>query len=187
MRLTHLLLWPLALAMLVMACNEVAETPASVQEQLLAKPASDGSDKVDLRGNNRNFRTHLAGRNEVPPVVTRAQGQAIFHLSPDGLSLSYKLIAANIENITQAHIHLAPAGANGGVVAWLYPSGPPPVPIPGRFDGVLSEGTLTAADLVGSLAGQPLSALIDEMAGGNAYVNVHTTQNPGGEIRGQIH
>jgi hypothetical protein len=135
---------------------------------------------------NRNYRTHLSGGEEVPAVATRAQGQAIFQLSKDGLGLRYKLIVANIENVTMAHIHLAPAGQNGPVVAWLYPSAPPPVLIEGRFSGVLAEGTLTAGSLVGLLAGQDLSALIEEIENGNAYVNVHTTQYPAGEVRGQI-
>jgi hypothetical protein len=135
---------------------------------------------------SRNYRTHLSGGEEVPAVATRAQGQAIFQLSRDGNGLRYKLIVANIENVTMAHIHLAPAGQNGPVVAWLYPSAPPPVLIEGRFSGVLAEGTITAASLIGLLAGQDLSALIEEFENGNAYVNVHTTQHPAGEVRGQI-
>jgi len=135
----------------------------------------------------RNFRAHLEGGQEVPPVATLAQGQVVFQLSKDGTLLRYTLIASNIENILQSHIHLAPAGVNGPVVAWLYPSSPPAVLIPGRFSGVLAEGTITADDLVGPLAGQPLSSLIDAITAGNAYVNVHTSQYPGGEIRGQIH
>ena len=135
---------------------------------------------------NRNFATHLIGDQQNPPVQTLAQGQAIFMLSKDGQTLHYKLIAANIENITQAHIHLGPKGVNGPIVLWLYPSAPPAVLIPGRFDGVLAEGDVTAANLVGLLAGHSLSDLIDEMETGNAYVNIHTTQNPVGEIRGQI-
>ena len=65
------------------------------------------------------------------------------------------------------------------------------------MDGVLAEGTITAADLVGPLAGHPLSDLIDAIQAGNAYVNVHTNDGvaptntgpgdfPGGEIRGQL-
>jgi hypothetical protein len=56
----------------------------------------------------------------------------------------------------------------------------------GRFDGILVEGNITQANLTGPLAGVPLSALIDNMMAGKTYVNVHTTQNPAGEIRGQI-
>ena len=135
---------------------------------------------------DRNFRTNLSGGEEVPPADTRARGQATFQLSHDGTELHYRLIVANIENVTMAHIHLAPAGVNGPVVAWLYPSAPPPELIPGRTDGVLATGTLTADDLVGPLAGQLLADLIDEIRAGNTYVNVHTSQFPPGEIRGQI-
>jgi hypothetical protein len=134
----------------------------------------------------KNFRAHLSGKQEVPPVATQAQGQALFQLAADGLSLRYQLNVANISDISMAHIHMAPVGANGGVVAWLYPSGPPPVPIPGRFQGVLAVGVITAADLVGDLAGQTIADLVAQIEAGNTYVNVHTAANPGGEIRGQI-
>lgn len=131
----------------------------------------------------RNFVAHLSSGNEVPPHDTGAQGQAVFHLSPDGSTLHYKLIVANIDNVMVSHIHLAPAGVNGGVVVFLY-HGPT---LPGRTDGVLAEGDITSADLINALAGHPLSDLIAAMASGDAYVNVHTTAFPGGEIRGQIH
>lgn len=134
----------------------------------------------------QNFRTHLKGGNEVPAVETNAQGQATFQVSADGTSIHYKLIVSNIENVLMSHIHNARAGVNGGVVVWLYPSAPPPQLIEGRFQGVLAEGTITEDDLVGGLAGQSLEDLIEEIEAGNAYVNVHTTQHPGGEIRGQI-
>lgn len=137
-------------------------------------------------GHQSNFVAHLSGDEEVPPVDTRAQGQAKFQLSKDGSELDFKLIVANIENVTQAHIHLGPRGVNGPVVVWLYPSAPPPVLIPGRSDGVLSEGTITADDLVGPLDGASLADLVEAMATGNAYVNVHTSQSPAGEVRGQI-
>jgi hypothetical protein len=133
-----------------------------------------------------NFRANLSGDQEVPPADTRARGQAIFQLSKDGSELSYKLILGNIENVTMAHIHLAPVEVNGPVVVWLYPSAPPPQLIPGRFNGVIAEGVITDASLVGPLAGSVLNDLVDELISGNAYVNVHTNQYPGGEIRGQI-
>jgi hypothetical protein len=144
-----------------------------------------------------NYRAHLTGDNEVPSRVTLAQGQATFQLSKDGSELSYKLIASNIENVFMAHIHLAPEGSNGPVVASLYPASPPAVPIPGRHNGVLAEGVIRAENLVGPLAGQPLSALVAAIEAGHTYVNVHTNDfvdptntgpgdYPGGEVRGQI-
>lgn len=143
---------------------------------------------------NRNYRTHLSGDEEVPVRVTNAQGQAIFQLSKDGSELSYKLIVANIENVVQAHIHVGQPGVNGPIVVFLYglvPAGG------GRTDGVLAEGTITSANLINSLAGQPLSTLVAAMEAGNTYVNVHTNDGvapinsgpgdfPGGEVRGQI-
>jgi CHRD domain len=135
---------------------------------------------------NGRWHTHATGDNEVPPNASLAQGQANLKLSDDGTSLSFKLNVANIENVTQAHIHMAPAGTNGGIVAWLYPSAPPLQLIPGRSSGTLGEGTITAASLTGPLAGQPLSALVAAIEAGNAYVNVHTTQFPPGEVRGQL-
>jgi hypothetical protein len=131
--------------------------------------------------------THLSGANEVPANDSRAQGQAVFQLAADGASISYRVLVANIENTIMSHIHLAPAGENGDIVVWLRPTAPPPPPpVEGRFDGVYATGSFTAADLVGPLAGQPLSALLDAMRAESTYVNVHTSQFPPGEIRGQL-
>lgn len=143
---------------------------------------------------NRNFTAHLTGDEEVPARETLATGQAFFQINKDGTEIRYRLIVANIDNVVASHIHFGPAGVNAPVVAFL--AGPFPVG-GGRTDGVLAEGTIIAADLVGPLVGQPLSALIAAMRAGNTYVNVHTNDGvapantgpgdfPGGEIRGQI-
>lgn len=136
----------------------------------------------------RNFRASLSGSQEVadPPVETAARGQSTFRLSADGTELHYRVIVANIDNVNMAHIHLAPAGANGPVVAWLYPAGPPPILIEGRTNGILATGVITSESLRGPLLNQSLDDLVAELRAGNAYVNVHTTQFPAGEIRGQI-
>jgi hypothetical protein len=142
----------------------------------------------------RNFVTALSGRDEVPARDTRARGVAIFHLSADGSELAYKLIVANIENVFASHIHLAPEGVNGPIVVPLYG---PAAPGGGRIEGPIAQGVITADDLTGPLAGQNLSALIEAIEAGNAYVNVHTNDGvdpantgpgdfPGGEIRGQL-
>ena len=147
-----------------------------------------------LGNDNQNWSVHASGDLELPARDTLGQGQAIFHLSKDGTAIEYKLIASNIENVTASHIHLGGSTVNGPVVAFLFGNAPAGG---GRTDGVLAEGTITAADLVGPLAGQPLSALIDAMNSGNAYVNVHTNDGvaptntgagdfPGGEIRGNF-
>ena len=69
---------------------------------------------------NGKWSDHLSGGQEVPANASQGQGQAIFRLSDNGLSLEYKVIASNIDNIVQSHIHLAGAGVNGPIVAFLY-------------------------------------------------------------------
>ena len=131
--------------------------------------------------------------------TSKAVGNAIFQLNADGTALTYKLIVANIDNVIMAHIHRGAAGVNGPVVVWLYPSTAvgPALPGGGRIQGVIAEGTITAANLVGPLANQPFSALLNLLSTNQAYVNVHTNNGvdptnegpgdyPGGEIRGQV-
>lgn len=134
------------------------------------------------------YHARLSSDQEVPPVAVPSAARGNMHLllSRDGQTLYYRLTVHRIENVTMAHIHIAPQGAAGPIVVWLRPSGPPAQLIPGPFNGVLAQGTITAANLVGPLAGMPLSALVAKLDSGEAYVNVHTQRNPPGEIRGQL-
>ena len=151
---------------------------------------------VAVAGANRNWSTHANGSFEVPARDTSAQAQAIFHLSNDSTELHFKLIASNIENVVQAHIHAGPPGENGPIGVFLYglvaPGG-------GRTDGVLSQGTITADDFVdnGPFDGMSVADVAAIMDAGQAYVNVHTNDGvgavntgpgdfPGGEVRGNI-
>lgn len=178
---TQFFLYAILILFLFPSCEKEALEPEVMTSfDLKAKGNSMDNKKV------LSFRAHLTGDQEVPAVDTRATGQTIFKLSKDGTELSYKLIVANIMDVRMAHIHLAPAGTNGGVVVWLYPSAPPPQLIEGTTNGILAEGVITSADLVGALEGMELSDLLDDMIAGNAYVNVHTLEHGGGEIRGQI-
>ena len=186
-----------AIGLVVAGCasdtTRATELRAPIFERSGVTSMSHGNDAKD------ELETHLKGGNEVPPRDTRAQGEAIFRVSKDGKSVDYKLIASNIDNPFMAHIHIAAKGVNGGIVVWLFPStAPTPGPLGiGRHDGELSHGTFTAANLVGALAGHPLADLLDSIAAGHAYVNVHTNDGvdgtntgpgdfPGGEIRGQL-
>ena len=163
-----------------------------------SSPASHSS-SANANANGGNFGTPLTGSEEVPANASPARGNAIFQLNNAGTEITYQLIVANIENVVQAHIHQGPAGVIGPIVVWLYPSTSPPAAPSGggRIDGVIATGTFTAANFIGPLAGQPLSALIDDLQNGNAYVNVHTNDGiaptntgpgdiPGGEIRGRV-
>ena len=114
-------------------------------------------------------RANLSGKNEVPPVATSATGTAYFQLSTDGKQIDYELGTKDLANFIMANIHQGKAGATGPPVALLS----------------MGKGKIVSTDLLG-LSGRPLSDLVKIMEDGNAYVNVHTKQNPDGEIRGPI-
>jgi hypothetical protein len=117
------------------------------------------------------FEADLSGANEVPAVMTDATGEAEIEVLGD--TLTYELEVEDIENVVAAHIHAGAPGVNGPVIVDLG--------VPGNCevdeDEIKCEATLTPANL---------DSVIANMAEGNAYVNVHTIQNPGGEVRGQI-
>ena len=176
--ISRVLTGSLIAAAVMAGCSESIRDPAEPSSLVIP---------VFSRGHSGLFGTHMTGADETPPRPSKAQGQLTLWLSEDGSSLRYKLVVANIEDVTQAHIHLAPAGAPGPVIAWLYPAAPPAQHIPGQFQGVLAEGMITDANVVGPLAGQGLAGLIATINQGNAYANVHTVLFPPGEIRGQVH
>jgi hypothetical protein len=131
----------------------------------------------------------LAARNEVPANDSQGRGVATFKLSSDGSALDFKLNVANIDDVTQAHIHCGGPDVNGPVVAFLFGFDAAGVTVNGR----LSEGTITAANVIprpdsaacpGGIAN--FEELIAAMQTGGAYVNVHTLVLPGGEIRGHL-
>lgn len=130
------------------------------------------------------FKAHLTDENT--SVTTLAQGQALFTLREDGLTMDCKVIVANIKNVTVAHIHVAGApGGNGAPVVWIYPTTPPAL-VAGRTQGILVTGSFTAADFVNHFVGMDMEDLFHAIHEGRAYLNVHTTDNPGGEIRGYL-
>ena len=124
-----------------------------------------------------NFLANLDGSSEVPPVTTSATGSANFTLDEDNDTIQFTLNVSNISNVIMAHIHSGAVGVNGGIVVLLF-GGPQTGPV----NGVLSSGTIRSQDV----QGMSFQQLVTAMRSGQTYVNVHTTQNPNGEIRGQI-
>ena len=126
----------------------------------------------------RTFTVSLTAAEEVPaPKPTSASGTAQVILYQSGIE--FQLSAQNITGITMAHIHSGAPGVPGPIVVTLFLPGSPT----GNVSGVFATGTLTAANLPGGVTLESLKTLI---LSGNAYVNVHTSANPTGEIRGQL-
>lgn len=117
----------------------------------------------------------LTGAQEVPAVATSATGQGTAVISADGSTVTYIVTYGGLSGtVNAAHIHTGAAGVAGGVILPLVP-GPSPM-----------TGTLTAANFVASGAVTTFAQAVAAIRAGTTYFNLHTTANPGGEIRGQI-
>jgi hypothetical protein len=113
--------------------------------------------------------TQLTGANEVPPVTTSASGTANATLDGDELSVNgtYSGLSSDLHEVSgsAAHVHNAPPGENGGIVFNL---------------------TVNASNMSFSGTKKLTDAEKDAFKAGRFYVNVHTADHEGGEIRGQF-
>ena len=124
----------------------------------------------------------LTGAQETPAVTTTATGTAHFEVDSDGDDhIHFEITANNITNLTVGHIHFGIAGQAGPIIVSLI-SNTPPVSGNREFDGEIEVG-----DIMQNNNGiTTLAQLRTAMTAGQCYVNLHTTQNPTGEIRGQL-
>jgi CHRD domain len=144
----------------------------------------------------------LLGGNENPPVISDGSGS--FRVRFEGDSATFRLrydVASEGSDVTQAHWHIENPGNNGGIVVWFCttegvegaPEGTPEcLPSPAEL-----TGEITAEDVQQVLSGDPpdqveiiaagdlegLKRLIEQSS---VYVNVHSDDHPGGEVRGQM-
>lgn len=125
----------------------------------------------------------LSGQNEVPPVETSATGEGEF-TAPANDTIKYRINVTGIMNASAAHIHMAKEGENGEIIADLLNT--PSSKDKDTAYGMIFRGNLTDSSLKGAMQGKTLGDLAAAMDSGDTYVNVHTAENPDGEIRGQI-
>jgi len=114
--------------------------------------------------------TFVAVLSPVPGCLTEGRGVAIVTVTEEG-TLEYRLVAANLENVTMAHIHRSDTA---GGVAWLYN---PTSPVDVYDNVVLASGTITTADLMDptiTSVEQLAKLLLDQTDHMSFYVNVHT-------------
>jgi hypothetical protein len=128
------------------------------------------------------FEADLSGAAERPtPVTTTATGDATFTVTTVGTTTTvvYSVtISGNLSGpVVAAHIH-GPAGVDGVAdpIVTLNVSN-----MTGTT-GVLVSGSFTTT----GNATVNMTQLLAHMQAGNTYVNLHTTANAAGEIRGQI-
>ncbi len=124
------------------------------------------------------FAGSVNGANERPTAnATTGNGSAVFTVN--GATVSYTIAYQGITSApTGLHIH-APGGNNVAAAVIVDLLTTPQT----TTSGVLT-GTFTASAIRN--AGVSMDSLFVLMRNGNAYVNIHTTANPGGEIRGTL-
>lgn len=140
------------------------------------------------------FSASLSGFNEVPlTILSPGSGSIQLNIDRSASTVSYTLSYADTTTpVTQAHIHFGKKHTAGGVIAFLCsnlpnpPAGIPACPQPG---GTVS-GTISASQVVPqeaqNIPAGDFSALVSAIVSETAYVNVHTTRFPAGELRGQL-
>jgi hypothetical protein len=128
---------------------------------------------------NKTYVANLVAANEVPPKTTTGTGVATF--VDLGNEIDWTLNLTNMTGVIASHIHLGAAGvapASNIIINLFIPN-----VATGTVNGLVSHGSITNANNV-NVSLDSLRVLFNN---GNAYVNVHTTANPPGEIRDQVH
>ncbi len=146
---------------------------------------ASADDQGQNEGVQIQFEIRLTGDQQVPPVTTIAFGFAEVQLSSDNNTLQFEVVVCNITNVVASHIHVGAAGTNGPIAIHFFDSSASQAFSSANGCNTLAEGTRTSGDL-NPLAGISWNDFISALIAGNTYVNVHTTANPGGEIRGQL-
>jgi CHRD domain/Secretion system C-terminal sorting domain len=115
----------------------------------------------------RYFYGSLSGASEVPANASTGAGIVLVKLNTvSNMVELFGNYTGVSSNVSASHIHQGAVGANGGVVLGLTNTG-------GTSGNLTGTGTLT----------DPQET---ELLAGNMYVNVHTVNFPGGEIRAQL-
>jgi CHRD domain len=141
------------------------------------------------------FPLNLSGAEEVPPVSPAGTGFATVVLDPTAQTLEISATFSGLtSNTTMAHIHCcAPLGTNA-IVATLMPAFPdfplgvtsgtyPPHVLDLTMASTYNPAFITAH---GGTVAQAATDLINGILAAQSYLNIHTVNNPGGEIRAQL-
>jgi hypothetical protein len=152
-----------------------------------------------ITGGQTKIAAELSGYQETPLTINSAGSGEFTATIHNGTAITYQLTYRDLSTaVTQAHIHFGRPGITGMIVLFLcntsgsppatVPTPPPCPPAPATI-----TGTLTAADVItrpaqGIDAGAAgFTEMLEAIRAGAAYANVHTTLQPGGEIRARLH
>lgn len=142
---------------------------------------------ADAGHTNSVLEASLNGRNEVASGAAdrrvvgdpNGRGEAyVFGVDGDATTLCYVLTVKGIDPASAAHIHEGAEGTNGPVVANLA------APADGNAADCLTEGEVGPGTTPKFPTGEKVADILANPS--NYYVNVHSSEYPGGAIRGQL-
>jgi hypothetical protein len=143
-------------------------------------------------GYAQEFSARLIGFNETPlAILSDASGTFRLDLDKNAQTATYTLTYSSLSApILFAHIHFGKVHVSGGIIVFLCGGGGKPACPQSAPASSPVTGTITGANVMG-LANQGVTAgdfdaLEDALTSNTAYANVHTTNFPSGEIRGQV-
>jgi len=153
-----------------------SETPSSYIMPTGHAPAVLKDVRVDLTQPRKySDSVNLSGEDEVPAVDTPTTGNATLVYDVDQLLLEYQITinvtSTNPVTLTNAHLHLGAITGTGPSLVALFPF-------------TMSQYVTNSITYDGD-AILTMDQAADMLAG-NTYINVHTTANPSGEVRGQV-
>jgi hypothetical protein len=142
-------------------------------------------------GGPSNFKTDLTGFREDPLALsTTGNGEFQAKINNRGDAIDWSLTFGDLEgSAQQAHIHIGQPSQSGGIAVFFCtnlgngPAGTPACPASGTLTGTVHAGDVVGPTGQGITAGQ-LAEVINAIRTGAAYVNVHSSLYPTGEIRG---
>jgi hypothetical protein len=128
--------------------------------------------------------TTLTGGEETPAaILTGAVGTVVLSVDAVNQELAVEMHVFNLPTgSTASHIHVGPKGTAAPVVI-DFPIGTGRT---GDFTLSFRVHDGTAFHARPEIGINTFADALQAVAGGNAYVNIHTSANPGGEIRGQL-
>jgi CHRD domain len=135
--------------------------------------------RLNAQESEQKFIAKLSGKDEVPPNKSPSAGLSWIKITDD--KITYEVNVTDMDKVNAAHVHLAEPGKNGPVVLTLFQGGPTE-----QVNGTVGEANVTASNFQGPMQGKQISDLVAAIKNGTTYVNVHTTDFPDGEIRGQL-
>ena len=134
------------------------------------------------QGGKQTLVAILSGGSEAPGVVnTGAYGKATITIDPSAGEVTWVIDVFNFPTgLTASHIHAGAAGTAGPIIIDFQPG---IIGVSGPFQLSGSTKDFIARPAAGI---RSMEEAMIAIAAGNAYVNVHSQANPGGEIRGQL-